>query len=704
MGDGQTDLSRLAELTAGLGLHQHLCLIYDTKEEQFAAALPYLRTGLERGEKCLYIADENIAAAVLDALRKGGTDVDRYLRSGALTITHKQETYLKQGRFDPDWMIGFLTQAAVEAGAARFSGLRTILGEMTWVLGAGNGTDKLIQYESKLNRFVRDHDARVICQYNRTRFSPELILGVIRTHPLVVYGGIVCKNPYYVPPDEFLKPNQASLEVERLLTNILTWERAQRALQHSEDVLRLVIDTVPALIHSGLPDGYLDFFNQCWLNYVGLSLEDLLGWKWTAAIHPEDIAEMVEMWRAALATGKPFEYEARVRRADGEYRWMFLRKVPLRDERGSIVKWYGSGIDIEDRKRAERQARALIDTIPQQIWSGPPDGTIDYCNDRWRSDTGLGLEELRGDGWQTMLHPEDRGRVLKAWHESVQNGTPYEQEERHRGVDGTYRWFLSRGVPLRDAEGRVVRWYGTNTDIEDRKQAEDALRRSFDQLRALAARLQSVREEERAQMAREIHDELGQALTGIKLESVSLIRELPGDAKQQSNRAESIVKLADETIQAVRRISTELRPGILDDLGLVAAVEWAAGEFEARTGIKCCVSLPDAHIEIDPERATALFRIFQETLTNVARHANPTQVDVRLAEEDGSLTLEIHDNGKGIAEEQISAGSSLGILGMRERALLLGGELSISGAPDKGTAVRVRVPRTFVNRRSKTSD
>ena len=124
------------------------------------------------------------------------------------------------------------------------------------------------------------------------------------------------------------------------------------------------------------------------------------------------------------------------------------------------------------------QSRALIDAIPHQIWSGPPDGTLDYCNDRWRSYMGLGLEDLQGDGWQSMLHPEDRDRVLKAWHESVVNGTPYEQEERHRGADGTYRWFLARGVPLRDAEGRIVRWYGTNTDIEDRKRAEEALRKS----------------------------------------------------------------------------------------------------------------------------------------------------------------------------------------------------------------------------------
>jgi two-component system, NarL family, sensor histidine kinase UhpB len=367
---------------------------------------------------------------------------------------------------------------------------------------------------------------------------------------------------------------------------------------------------------------------------------------------------------------------------------------PVRNAQESAMKRSAPIAGVEDPTPEAWQSWALIDAIPQQIWSGPADGTLDYCNERWRSYMGLGLEDLQGDGWQTMLHPDDRDRVLAAWHESIVKGTPYEQEERHRAANGAYRWFLARGVPLRDAQGRIVRWYGTNTDIEDRKRAEYALRHSIDQLRALAGRLQSVREEERARVARQIHDELGQALTGIKLESVALIRELPVEAKHQSNRAESIAKLADETIQVVRRISTDLRPGILDDLGLVAAVEWAVQEFGARTGTKSWLDLPKHDIVIDPELATALFRILQETLTNVARHALATRVDVRLAVEVDSLTLDVRDDGKGISEDQLTAGSSLGILGMRERAVLLGGELTIHGSPGQGTTVSVRIPCT----------
>jgi len=148
-------------------------------------------------------------------------------------------------------------------------------------------------------------------------------------------------------------------------------------------------------------------------------------------------------------------------------------------------RFAAQALQLQSSERLVQQARALIDAIPQQIWSGPPDGTIDYCNDRWRSETGLELEDLRGDGWRSMLHPSDRDRVLKAWHESVLNGTPYEQEERHRGADGRYRWFLCRGVPLRDDDGRIVRWYGTNTDIEDRKQADEELRQAEDRIRAI---------------------------------------------------------------------------------------------------------------------------------------------------------------------------------------------------------------------------
>jgi signal transduction histidine kinase len=226
------------------------------------------------------------------------------------------------------------------------------------------------------------------------------------------------------------------------------------------------------------------------------------------------------------------------------------------------------------------------------------------------------------------------------------------------------------------------------------KQTEE-LQRSLLQLRALAGRLQSIREEERKSVAREIHDQLGQALTAIKIDVNALVRQWPGDREQQSEKAAAILALVDDTIQAVRRISTELRPGMLDDLGLVATVEWAGEEFQARTGTRCQLDLPLDDIVVDQERATAIFRILQETLTNVARHADARKVEVRLAREDRGLTLEVRDDGRGISEDRLSRHQSLGILGMRERALLIGGDLTITGAPGRGTMVRVTIPEAL---------
>src|SRR5439155_13360542 len=189
-------------------------------------------------------------------------------------------------------------------------------------------------------------------------------------------------------------------------------------------------------------------------------------------------------------------------------------------------------------KRVELQSRALIDAIPQQIWSGPPDGTLDYCNERWRSYMGLGLKELQGHGWQRMLHPDDRDRVLRAWHESVVDGTPYEQEERHRGVDGTYRWFLARGVPRRDAEGRIVRWYGTNTDIEDRKQAEE-------ELRYVSGHLLRLQDEERRGIARDLHDSTGQDLVALATMLVHVRRSIPSSQRKSRKLLSECKALAD---------------------------------------------------------------------------------------------------------------------------------------------------------------
>src|SRR5258706_4792190 len=331
-------------------------------------------------------------------------------------------------------------------------------------------------------------------------------------------------------------------------------------LKSAEDRVRLIIDTLPTMVWTLQPDGAVDFVNQRWMDYTGLTLKEEID-EPTRPIHPEDLPRIMEKWLADFAAGEASEDEIRLRRSDGEYRWFLVRTAPLRDEQGNVVKWYGLAIDIEDRKQAESQSRTLLDAIPQQIWSGPLDGTLDYCNERWRSYVGLGLEELRGHGWQSMLHRDDRERVLKAWQESVTNGTPYEQEERHRGVDGTYRWFLARGVPLRDAQGRIVRWYGTNTDIEDRKQAEEELRR-------LSGQPLLLQDEERRRIARDLHDSTGQDLVALATTLSQIHASIPSSSRKLRKLASQCQALADQCIRDVRTLSYLLHPPMLDEAGL----------------------------------------------------------------------------------------------------------------------------------------
>src|SRR6185436_13447641 len=226
----------------------------------------------------------------------------------------------------------------------------------------------------------------------------------------------------------------------------------------------------------------------------------------------------------------------------------------------------------------------------------------------------------------------------------------------------------------------------------ERKRAEDQLRQSHEQLRALSVYLQYVREQERMRIAREVHDELGQALTGLKLQLTWLTGRLPRNLKALHDRTRSMAEHIDETIQTVRRIATELRPGLLDTAGLLAALEWQAHEFQVQTGIECTVKTAVKETLWDQDLNTAFFRIFQETLTNIIRHARATRVNVRLAEADGSLILEVRDNGCGISEAEIHNTKSIGLLGMRERAALLGGTVQLRGEPGKGTVVTVRIP------------
>jgi signal transduction histidine kinase len=272
--------------------------------------------------------------------------------------------------------------------------------------------------------------------------------------------------------------------------------------------------------------------------------------------------------------------------------------------------------------------------------------------------------------------------------------------------DGEVRFLHSQGDVIRDERGQPVRMFGTAQDITERKRAEEQLKATTEQLRALSARLQSAREQEGVRIARELHDELGAALTALRwdLEEVGGVISEATDLTQLAalrKKIEAMTALTGTTLDTIRRLASELRPMALDELGLVEAIEWQALQFQTRTGIVVEYECSQEKVDLNSEQSTAVFRILQEALTNVLRHAQATKVTITLKQESGEFFLAIRDNGKGTTESEKSGVHSLGLLGMRERAHLIGAQIDITGIEGKGTVVTMRIPISESSEREK---
>jgi PAS domain S-box-containing protein len=606
-------------------------------------------------------------------------------------------------------------------------------------------------------------------------------------------------------------------------------EIAQR--QQTEDCLRLVIDTIPAMVFTALPDGSIDYVNQRWLQYMGLSLEDVQGWNWDVPIHPEDRARSIDHWRSTMAVGQPAENELRVRRADGVYRWILGRFVPLRDEIGNIVKWYGASTDIDQRKRAEallhareQEFRVIVENTPDHIIRYDRNFRRTYAYPAVAQTYGLPAEAVLDKPIGSVI--QDAGLMLKADElaqirqriaDVFDTGTSYEYEMDWPAPTGR-RYYSVRLFPECDLNGSVINVLSIARDVTARKQVENELRRQkkilqkiFDhipvmiafvgkngrielvnrtwehslgwtlheleeqqldiytlaypdpqyrqqvldfiaaatgewrdlnvrvrdgrviditvaivdlsdgtclviaqditerkrveaeranlfeqvqtshrQLQTLSRQLLQVQEAERHAIARELHDEIGQQLTSIGL-LLTISQQLPPDlAKAQLNKAQTYVE---ELIGQVRMLALDLRPAILDDFGLVSALVWLFERYTTQTNVS--VQFKHRLTEdqrFDPDVETTVYRIAQEALTNVARHAGVMEVIIHLWIDGDTLSVMIADQGRGFDPQTVNTRSSSGLTGMQERIALLGGELRIESASGEGTRVTAVVP------------
>ena len=349
-------------------------------------------------------------------------------------------------------------------------------------------------------------------------------------------------------------------------------------------------------------------------------------------------------------------------------------------------------MEVRRLRDSEERYRAIVEDQTELICRFLSDGTLTFVNDIYCRYFGRSREDLIGQSFFTLILDEDKPDVLEKIDSLSYEHPVVTCEYRVTIPDGSLCWQQWTNRAICDIHNTIVECQAVGRDITIRKKAEQELKNSREQLRNLSAHLQSVREKERMVIAREIHDELGQELTALKMDLVWLKNRLPGDQVAFHDKMKSMVELVDRTGETVQRISAELRPGLLDDLGLAAAIEWQTEEFQRRTGILCEVSLDPDDFIANQEISTAIFRIFQETLTNIVRHASASRVDVTLHDKDNEITLKVSDNGRGITEEQVFHPQSLGILGIRERVDLFSGTVSIIGSPNKGTTITVRIP------------
>ena len=361
--------------------------------------------------------------------------------------------------------------------------------------------------------------------------------------------------------------------------------------------------------------------------------------------------------------------------------------------------------DVTERKRtedalreSERRYRLLFERNLAGVYRTTLDGTILDCNESMAAMLGCeSRDELQGRrALDFYVESANRESFLARLRKT---GTLTNSELRLRRKDGTPIHVLENAILLPDEEGTPAIIQGTMIDITERKQAEEVLRENeerfrllTDDLRRVMQRLHTVREEERTRITRELHDELGQALTALNMDLHWLTGRSWHESEVTQARLRSMRELLNTTIQAVRRICADLRPAVLDDFGLTAAIEWQAQEFQSRTGIRCQLALPTTQPDLPEEQSTAVFRIFQESLTNIARHAQATEAKVTLLIRPDTLVLEIVDNGIGISEDDLAGSRSIGLVGMRERAIGWRGRVDITGIPNQGTTVTLHMP------------
>jgi PAS domain S-box-containing protein len=492
-----------------------------------------------------------------------------------------------------------------------------------------------------------------------------------------------------------------------VIEDITARKVAETALRESEERFRSIVHATPECVKVVGADGTLLAMNSAGCGMVEADTDaEIIGQSVYGLIAPQFRQQFID-FNESVCQGKKGEMEFEIIGLKGARRWMETHAVPMRDPASGQTVQLAVTRDVTARKeadgklrRSEEELRALANSIPQLAWMAHPDGHIFWYNRGWYEYTGTTPEQMEGENWQTLHRPEVLPLVLKKWNESVRTGTPFEMEFPLRGADGVYRWFLTRVSPFHDLAGNVVRWFGTNTNIDEQRQllqslsdARDHLEKRVEErtgelaaanesLRDLSARLLKVQDEERKRLARELHDSVGQILAALSM-NIAVVQ-------SQSHKLDSIAARAvSENAQLVQQASSEIRtlshllhPPLLEIAGLISAIRWYVDGFSERSKIKVDLDVPSNLDRLPNDTELAVFRIIQECLTNIHRHSGSDTAAINIQQDGERLMVRVQDNGKGIPPEKQrqligSNRGGVGFGGIRERLRQLGGTLDI---------------------------
>lgn len=529
--------------------------------------------------------------------------------------------------------------------------------------------------------------------------------------------------------------HELACERESLKKEISLRSRVEEALRRERDFAENLIETAPVFVLVLDAEGRIIRFNSHWEEFSGYSREEMEGMEWATIFAPESHQEMVREKIARTFDNIQTSGVNSVIVKDGSKYQVEWHAKRLMDSEGRKFGLLAVGMDITERKLAEQAlqqseeryhqmfetnqaVKLLVDPETMCIVDGNRAACEFYgysrdeiCGKKISDINTLSEQEVS----ENLNLAKSVQRLNFSFRHRLASGEIRDVEvfagpvlttgktliysivqdvtERKRAEEALKNAHdeLDRRVEERTTELAMV--IGTlEREIGERKRMETELRASHEKLRDLTAHLESVRERERIHIAREVHDELGQSLTALKFDLSWLKNRLQEKNTSLMDKIRSMGEVVDATIRSVQRISSELRPRLLDDLGLAAAIEWQVNEFTRRSGILCNMAIDADRLSLSQERSTALFRIFQEALTNILRHANATEIDISLAQTGETVMIEVADNGNGIKENEAISSQSFGLMGMRERAHLCGGELDIKGVPGEGTTVRVSIP------------